>query len=418
MRSLLLALFTVASGCAFHPAPLDGVDGGGNGGSGGGDAVDGGDAADAAAADDAASGDDAGDPDACIVVTTAPTVIATAATSDEYALTVDAQSASATSWAQTGNEALVLDVLRGGAVVGHLVLASGPRRASSTACTSARSPPATRSRVRVSTLLGAGRDQQGVRARPASSTSATALGAAGEGLTNAPIFRWPVQKRFDDLPIAARLVEGAASTTSSSTPTRTAAPSRSAAAARAASQAEIARWGRASDIEGIYTYGGASPTLGALHRHRRRAAERAAHRGRAPDPLLRRRPQPRCSRAAAATAQTCGTGGAREGRRRSRPAGTSHNPGNDAAARRRPFIITIRPLPVELDAIGYARPVGRREGVLDTYAPWLYRITDEELAREGKIDGTKSLPMERYLYVDVRGRRRRRLGRSRTARSA
>lgn len=62
----------------------------------------------------------------------------------------------------------------------------------------------------------------------------------------------------------------------------------------------------------------------------------------------------------------------------------------------------IRPLPVDLDAIGYAAFGGRREALIDRYAPWLYRITSLELSREGKIDNSRSLGLSRYLYVDVR----------------
>jgi hypothetical protein len=65
-------------------------------------------------------------------------------------------------------------------------------------------------------------------------------------------------------------------------------------------------------------------------------------------------------------------------------------------------VIVVRPLPVSLDDIGYAQFGGRREALIDSYAPWLYRITSLELAKEGKIDGAKSLSLTHYLYADVR----------------
>jgi hypothetical protein len=65
-------------------------------------------------------------------------------------------------------------------------------------------------------------------------------------------------------------------------------------------------------------------------------------------------------------------------------------------------VIVVRPLPVALDAIGFAQFGGRREALVDRYAPWLYRITSLELAKEGKIDNAKSLAMSRCVYVDVR----------------
>src|SRR5262249_42511317 len=77
------------------------------------------------------------------------------------------------------------------------------------------------------------------------------------------------------------------------------------------------------------------------------------------------------------------------------------NPGNalaDDAGR----VLIVRPLPVDLDALGYAQFGGRREALIDRYAPWLYRITSLELAREGKIDDSQSLDLSRYLYADVR----------------
>jgi hypothetical protein len=63
--------------------------------------------------------------------------------------------------------------------------------------------------------------------------------------------------------------------------------------------------------------------------------------------------------------------------------------------------MTLRPLPVDLDALGYAKQGGRREALLDRTAPWMYRLTDGELQREGKIDGKKTFTMERYAYADV-----------------
>jgi hypothetical protein len=64
-------------------------------------------------------------------------------------------------------------------------------------------------------------------------------------------------------------------------------------------------------------------------------------------------------------------------------------------------VIILRPLPVELDALGFHKFGGRREALSDHYAPWVYRIASEELAREGKLDNAKTFDMQRYLYVDV-----------------
>jgi hypothetical protein len=65
-------------------------------------------------------------------------------------------------------------------------------------------------------------------------------------------------------------------------------------------------------------------------------------------------------------------------------------------------VIIVRPLPVDLDALGYAQLGGRREALQDRAAPWVYRLTALELEREHKVDNAKALPLSRYLYVDVR----------------
>ena len=59
----------------------------------------------------------------------------------------------------------------------------------------------------------------------------------------------------------------------------------------------------------------------------------------------------------------------------------SNNPGN-APGQDAPYVITLRPLPVALDPLGYAQMGGHREKILDAYAPWVYRLTFLELERE------------------------------------
>ena len=162
--------------------------------------------------------------------------------------------------------------------------------------------------------------------------------------------------------------------------------------------AEIARWGRACDIEGVYSYGGTSPTwercTGTV------AVAAGAPRMDAAHPILYYGDgHNRLFESRAGYGAACGTGGP-EKADGDLSGWNVANPGNDAAHDDE-FSITIRPLPVDMDAVGYAQAGGRREGVVDTYAPWLYRITDEELVREGKQDGSASLPMDRYLFVDV-----------------
>jgi hypothetical protein len=98
--------------------------------------------------------------------------------------------------------------------------------------------------------------------------------------------------------------------------------------------------------------------------------------------------------------QTCG-GGAPEKPDGDLPGWNVANASN-ALADDAGKVIILRPVPVDMDALDYAHFSGRREGVADHYAPWLYRIASLELQREGKVDGAKTFGMERYLYVDVR----------------
>jgi hypothetical protein len=343
---------------------------------------------------DLANANDLATTSACVDVTEAPTVIATAASSDEFALTLDAQSASATSWAQAGNEALVLDVLRGSVLVGHLVLHQG--RAPFTygmhvGALSAGDPIA----VRVSARSAPAAQKQ-ARVCTATLRSATDLGPAGEGLKNAPVFLWPAAKTFDDLPLllgwsrATQHYEIVYTSENGGTVA-------SCGGGASGMRAELARWGRGCDIEGAYSYGGTAQwlrctgtTTVAANAPRFEGAHPIFYYGDGHNRLFE-------SRGGYGTA--CGTG-APEHADGDLAGWDVQNPGNEPA-NDAAFTVTLRPLPVDLDALGFAAARGRREGLVDTYAPWLYRITHLELAREGKIDGSKLLPLERYLYVDV-----------------
>ncbi len=163
-------------------------------------------------------------------------------------------------------------------------------------------------------------------------------------------------------------------------------------------QAELARWGRGADIEGMFDYGGSvkqwercDGTTGVdTHPIQFEGAHPIVYYGDGHNRLFESR---------GGYGQTCGTSGDKKADGDITGWNTA-NPGNDPADDG-PFVITIRPLPVSLDAIGFATHSGRREGVLDQYAPWLYRVTDGELEREGKIDGSKVQPMQNDLFVDI-----------------
>ena len=345
---------------------------------------------------DAAFAEETGSSAACVTVDdTAPVVVGSATSAEEYGLVLTAQAASATTWSTAGNEALVLEVSgSSGRLIGHLVLHQGAAAfdyGMHAGALAAGEPIA----VKVSTLSAA----SAVRRACVSAvlTPASAMGAAGEGLTNAPIFRWPVQKRFNDLPMvlgwskARRAYQTVFTNEDGGTVEQC-------GGGASGIQAEIARWSRAADIEGSYTYGGTPQwerCTGMVPVTTTPVRTEASH------PILYYGDgHNRLFENRGGYGQTCGSG-APEKPNGDLAGWNTSNPSNalaDDAGR----VIIIRPLPVDLDALGYALFGGRREALIDHYAPWLYRITSLELQREGKIDNSKSLTMSRYLYADVR----------------
>jgi hypothetical protein len=333
---------------------------------------------------------------ACGMVTTGAAVtIATAQAADEYALTLEASSASGTSWGQKGNEAIILEVYRNTTLLAHLVLHQGAAPFTYGAQLGALAP-GDEVKVRVSPLSAASAVPEAC-VGAVSLTAAAALGVAGEGLKHAPVFKWPVAKRFDDLPVMLGWSKAKAHYEAVYTSENGGTPANCGGGAKGM-QAEIARWGRGFDIEGLHDYAGtpkwqrctgsASVTSGAP---RMEAAHPVFYYGDGHNRLFESR---------GGYGNTCGSGSDTKANG-DLNGWNVNNPGNDPA-HDGPFTITLRPLPVDLDALGFASESGRREGVVDTYAPWLYRITSLELSREGKIDGSRTLPMDRYLYLDVR----------------
>lgn len=354
-------------------------------------------ALDAPGASDASDATIDAPPVACTDVTDAAALaIGTAATADDYAVTITARSASATSWGTTANEALILEVsgaTRG--FIGHLVMHQGDVAFPYTMHLGALAAGETVS-VRVSTLSAVSATRSACVA-PAALVSATELGAAAPGLVNAPEYRWPVQKRFDDIPI----VVGWSKTRKSYQTVFTNEDGGTVVQCGGGAggiQAEIARWGRASDIEGSYGYAAAANWErcdGSVPQTTTPLRLEGAH-----PRLYYGDGHNRVFESRGGYGQTCGTGGPEKAN--GDLAGWNvTNPGNELAndAGR---VIVLRPLPVDLDALGYAQFGGRREGLGDRYAPWLYRITALELAREAKVDNAKTFGMARYLYVDVR----------------
>jgi hypothetical protein len=319
-------------------------------------------------------------------------VVATAVSADDYALTLTAHTASATSWGTAGNEAVVVEVSGASGLIGHVVLHQGAAThdyGMAIGALAAGEPVS----VKVSTLSA----QQATRKACvlAKLQSASELGDAGEGLVHAPIYRWPVQKRFDDLPMVVGWSKARQAYQTVFT-NENGGTVQQCGGGASGIQAEIARWGRAADIEGSYFYGGASPrwercTGTADTPLRTEGAHAILYYGDGHNRLFESR---------GGYGQTCGGGGPEKAD--GDLAGWNVMNASNALADDAGHVIIVRPLPVDWDAIGGDEFGGRREALIDRYAPWLYRITSLELSREGKIDGDKSLAMSRYLYVDVR----------------
>jgi hypothetical protein len=202
----------------------------------------------------------------CVTVGDSAVTVGTAKAAGEYTLALEGQSASATSWGEAGNEALVLEVTTGKRLIGHLILHQGHAKFAYGMHVGALAA-GDAVQLRVSPLSASQAKHE------ATACSVTLAATTDEGVVNAPEFRWPAQKTFNDVPL-------------------------------------VVGWSR-----------------------------------------------------------------------------------HDKAY--------VRPLPEDLDALGYVESSARREALPDRYAPWIYRLSSLELAREHKMDGTHTFAMDRYLYVDV-----------------
>jgi hypothetical protein len=349
--------------------------------------------------DGASERDDGGAlPAGCTRVNT-DTLLSVARTSEagEYALALEASSLADTRWGQAGNEALILDVLANGSVLGQLILHQGKTPFVYMMHLGALASSAAVS-VRVSALSAA---QAGSEACVGAATLHTAaeFGDA-EALANAPVFLWPLEKRFDDVPLLlgySRTLKRYEVVYSNENGGTTA----SCGGGGGGVQALIARWGRAADVEAAYDLSGDKPrwlrctgnTDTSAHALRYEAKHPLLYYGDGHNRLFESR---------GGYGQSCGTGSA-EKADGNLTGWNANNPGSDAG-HDDPFVLRLRPLPVSLDDIPeyLSSPEGRREGLVDHYAPWLYRLTFEELAREGKIDNSRSFAMERYVFMDVR----------------
>lgn len=321
-------------------------------------------------------------PAGCTSVSTSESDLATASADGEMILTVDAQALNETSWGAAGNEAVVLEVLKNAKRLGHLVLHQGKDAFAYTMHTG-NLAKGDRLTVKVSSLTAK-------NAQKAACVNSVKLDAPAanmaEGLANAPIFKWPAQKSFNDLPVLSGWSRKGQSYQAVYTNEDGGTVSLCGGGSTGM-RSEIARWGRGVDIEGAYNYK-SGPKFercgGADVKPRMEGTHAVLYYGNGHNNLFESR---------GGYGQACGTkddvkaNGDLEG-------WNKNNPGNEEA-KDDPYTIVLRPAPVDLEA------GGSREDLVNVYAPWLYRVLDLELKKEKKVDNDKVLSMERYLYVDV-----------------
>src|SRR5207253_1896563 len=107
------------------------------------------------------------------------------------------QALNETSWGAAGNEAVVLEVLKNAKRLGHVVLHQG-KDAFDYAMHTGALAKGDKLTVKVSNLTA----KNAQKAACVNSVKLEAPAAnMAEGVANAPIFKWPAQKSFNDLPV-------------------------------------------------------------------------------------------------------------------------------------------------------------------------------------------------------------------------
>jgi hypothetical protein len=336
--------------------------------------------------DTAADAADAAPP--CFTVTDATAVtIATATASGEHVLAFDATTASATSWATAGNEALILEIAKNGALVTHVILHQGATSFGYGAHTGALAKGDVIT-ARVSSLSA----QNAVRSATlcaATLTPSSAMGSLQPAIDNAPIWIWPIQKRFDDVPLVVSWSPGGYSTFFTNENGGT---TELCGGGAKGLEAEIRLWGRACDIESDYSY--AQSTFGRCTGSSSGAMLRfeAAH------PFLYHGDgHNRAFEDRSGYSDTCGTSSDNEPDGPLTGWGSSNpDPKDDSK-----YAIILRPVPIATSTVAYAFGGAPRERILTKHAPWMFRLAGLETAREGKIDDTQTFAWDRYLHADV-----------------
>ncbi len=344
------------------------------------------------AQDDAAvSADAARDAAAtCAPVTdVSDTTLLTAVAAGEYVLTIPARSTSKTSWGAAQNEALILDVRRNGTFLAHVVLHQGQAQFAYTMHTGALAKGDVLT-ARVSTLSAMNAAPSATICAP-SLVSAASFGAMAEAVTHAPIYVWPIPKRFDDVPLVVSYGRGSKEFVSFFTNENGGTTQLCGGGADGLTQ-EIRLWGRASDIESSYNGGtgvfercGNAGGTGTL---RMEAAHPFLYYGNGHNNLFEDR---------SGYGNSCGSSGDNKADGDLPGWGSAASGASDDTK----YSVVLRPVPFDSDAIAYSLGGAPRERVIASYAPWLHRLTGLEVGREGKVDNVETFTFDRYLHADV-----------------
>jgi len=260
-------------------------------------------------------------------------------------------------WAENGNEAVVLEVEHAGARVGHLVLHQGQQRFSYAMHVGALAKGDTLT-VRVSPLTAPKAQKNACLVKVTLDAPSAAM---AEGVANAPIVKWPTRKSFDDLPVLLGWSRSGKRYQLTYTNENGGTVALCGGGARGM-RSEIARWGRGLDMEGVWAYGGKGSferCTGVVPPSENAPRMDSKH------PILYYGDgHHRVFESRGGYGKECGTGSDKT------PDGAlagwnDANPGSELA-KDDPFTIVLRPVPVDIDALGYAKESGRREGIVDT----------------------------------------------------
>jgi hypothetical protein len=301
----------------------------------------------------------------------------------------------ATSWGESGNEGVILELSQADRFIGHMILHQGATRFSYDMhlgkIDSAKPVLAKLSKLSASKSAL----KVCVHAR---TFLPVAAGADGDKQRNAPVYLRPIEKRFDDVP----LLVGWSSAKKSYVTVYSSENGGTVELCGGGSkgmQAEISRWGRSTDIEGLYSYAdGADGGTWNRCTGKTSMADVALRKDGSHPLFYYGDGHNRVFENRAGYGATCGSAKAEK------PAsyvGWGAGSAQESAADDNKHSITLRPWPVDLDPLGFATFAGRSEALANTYAPWIYRVASLELARERRIDEQRVFDIGGYIYADV-----------------